>query len=46
MHQQAHYGTKVHENVRRIEYDAAHGPRPKTVLLTPSPSRMASQLQA
>ena len=36
----------VHENLRRIEYDAAHGPpRPETVFLTPSPSRMAPQLQ-
>ena len=36
----------VHENVRRIEYDAPHAPRPKAVLLSPLPSRMASQLQA
>jgi hypothetical protein len=36
----------VHENMRRIEYDAAHAPRPKTVLVTPSPSRVAPQLQA
>ena len=26
----------VHENLQRIEYDAAHGPLPKAVLFTPS----------
>ena len=36
----------IHENVRRIEYDAAHGTQPKTVLFTSSASRMAPQFQA